>query len=359
MQRAITADRRPRSGSDISSESTGISAGILAERWDFPNRVIGLPDPPGLRLRVEWPSPMRNAVVLALVGSLILPFAGCATSSAPSGSAEGSPTTSDGALLTLAGDSSGPSWQNWDPRTRERSTPERIGGVVRAFDYWEIDDGAVIDDIWSGLFPVLDGLRARSQSESQRKSAQLLLEAIEPDRGDRATRMDLTFLVSSSKANRFEGFACRLYRRLSGVDVTPAVTILFLRDPGQRASPDEIWVWGAPGFAEPDPITAFYRRDESGWKRAMVTGLSFPETGERPELSGGRAGKLVARVLTESIWNRFAGKAYLKSPNSGAKSDFANPNALPRALGLEVQDRSVRQVYSGTEFPPRANLDEL
>lgn len=296
-----------------------------------------------------------RAVVVAVAWGL----AGCATSSSQTESPVSSPTTSDGELLTLAEQDRGPVWRDWEPEGGGSATPASFGGAVRAFDYWEVEDPAVIEEVWSALFPVLDGLRARSGSESQRQSVQLLLEAIEPGRAEKSTRMDLTFLVSSRESDQFEGLACRLYRRLSDAEATPIVTVLLLRDPDRASSPGEIWVWGSPGFEEPDSITALFSRDRSEWRQALVSGISFPEAGDRPALKGGESGEVTARLLTDSIWNRFAGDAYLNSPQSGATSERPRPDRVPRALGLPVEDRTVEQVYSDTEFPPRADLEEL
>jgi len=299
--------------------------------------------------------------ILWLIAVLIAAWgaAGCATSSADTESPMSSPTTSDGELLTLAEGDRGPVWRDWDPDDGSSATPTNFGGAVRAFDYWEVADPAVVEEVWSALFPVLDGLRARSGSEAQRESMQLLLEAIEPGRPDESTRMDLTFLVSSREADRFEGLACRLYRRLSGPDVVPVVTVVMLRDPERASSPSEIWVWGSPGFEEPAAVTALFSRERSEWRQTLVSGLSFPDVEDRPALEGGESGAVIARLLTDAIWDRFAGDAYLKSPQSGSTSERARPERVSRALGLRVEDRTVQQVYSDTEFPPRADLEDL
>jgi len=301
---------------------------------------------------------MRPTIAVVLFAALNVVQVGCATHGEAGGDS-GAPTTSDGALLTLVDDESGPIWRDWKPGTGSRSRPEALGSSLRAFDYWEIGDAGMIDEIWSALFPVLDGMRARSESEGRRKSVQLLLEAIEPGRGSRSTRMDVTFLVSSRESEPREGFACRLYRRLPEASVTPAVTILFFRDPRDASSPGRIWIWGAPGFAETEALTATYRREGDDWKGVVVSGLAYRQLGEGAKWTSSRSGRLAARVLTDALWNRFAGDAYLESPQSGAESDRSRPEGIARALGLEMRARTVDQVYSGTEFPPRADLEDL
>ena len=296
--------------------------------------------------------------VLLAVG-FVLVAGGCATGGAP-GEASGSRTgrTSDGALLTLHDQDHGPVWGEWEPAEGRPVRPAELGGRVQAFDYWQVDDAEVVEEVWAALFPVLDAVRGDVDRRGRRNGFDLILEALEPAGGERGTRMDLTFLVSRSEEAKFEGFACRLYRRLDA-GATPAVTVLFLRRPDAATTPGRIVVWTAPRFREAESVTAIFERVESQWSRRLMEGLRFPDFDADEGASGGESGRLAARVLTRAIWKRFAGRAYLESSQSGRRSEEPNPEGVAEALGLEVVDRRIAQVYSNTEFPPRADLDEL
>lgn len=304
---------------------------------------------------------------LWLVAATVAVASGCATQGESSAAGIDGPRTSDGALLTLESDRDGPVWRDWKPSPRRDSMPGVFAETVRAFDYWQIRDEAVIEEVWSAVFPVLDTVRAGAGSSAQQESMQLFLEAIEPSGRGEPTRMDLTFLVSSEGSERFEGFACRLYRRLDEEGVTPVVTVLLVREPEGGSTPSRIVVWAAPGFEEPDAVTALFERRDSRWRQGIASGLSLPlgddlgdEPGDNyPSTEEEAAGEVVAQVLTESIWKRFAGDAYLESPQSGSMANEAGPEDVPRALGLEVEDRMIDQVYSDTKFPPRADLEDI
>ena len=282
---------------------------------------------------------------------------GCA-SATPERTAETTGRTSDGALLKLHEEPYRPVWADWTPAGPTQATPEGLEGAVRAFDYWEVDDTRVIEEVWGAIFPVLDNLRGSVEADGRRQTLDLMLAAIEPgQRQERATRMDLTFLVSAGD-RPFEGFACRLYRPLDD-GATPAVTLLLLRDPSGSERPGRIVLWAAPGFEEPAAMTADFRRRAEGWSQRTSGGLTLPDDSPAETYEELPDGKLIAGVLTNGVWKRFAGKAYLESPQSGARSERARPEGIAEALGLEVGDRSIDQVFSGTVFPPRAEVEDL
>ncbi len=285
---------------------------------------------------------------------------GCASPRSGSVPAEGG-RTSDGALLTLGEEKQGPIWREWTPTPRDglQTAPDGLDESTRAFDYWRVGEEARIEGVWSAVFPVVDALRGESSGESGRETLDLMLEALEPGREDGRTQMDLTYLVGSDEKRAFEGFACRLYRRLEA-GATPVLTIVLLRDSEQAASPSRIAVWAAPGFREPASMTAHFRRSGSDWQIALADGLEFPSRSVETDGSS-ESGRLAANLLVDEVWEPFAGRAYADATRERESEarDGGRTDGVDEALGLEVRRREIDQVYSDTEFPPRAEFDEL
>ncbi|MFB6350494.1 MAG: hypothetical protein ABEN55_10040 [Bradymonadaceae bacterium] len=304
---------------------------------------------------------MRQVTIIFLVGLFLLASAGCASDDAATADLEGATgRTSDGALMKLHTERDVPVLSDWKPTPKARVVPEGLGETARAFDYWRVVDRPTIDRVWGAVFPVVDSVRAGLADGDWRETLELMLTAIEPGSRERPTGMDLTFLVGRDDGAPFEGMACRLFRQLES-GATPVLTVLMLRRSEQSASPNRIVVWAAPGFREPPQMTAFFRRtegDSGTWRRRVTDGLAFSESAES-EASEDEAGPLVAKLLTDRIWKRFAGRSYLQSDLSEkvAQADrIAGPDP---ALGLTVSRREIEQVYSDTEFPPRAEFDDL
>lgn len=321
------ADRRPRLG--FVSEDA-ISRRIVMDRWM--HFVI---------------------VLLAAVG------VGCAnarTAEVERDGSGGTGRTSDGALMTLEGGDDGPIWEGWTPSQDGETHPAGLAERVGAFDYWRVDDRGLIRGVWSKLFPVLQGLQTDTTDRRSRESMSLFLESMEP--GDRSppTRMDVTFLVGDPDQEPLEGVACRLFRELEG-GAAPTVTVLLLRRSGDQSSPGEIYVWAAPGFEQPSSVTAKFALAEEGWRRSLGAGLQLEEVDG--SVSRGERVRLAAEMLTESIWGRFAGNKYVSSPDVAGAEGGRLPETVSRALGMDVTSRAIDQVYSDTEFPPRANASEL
>ena len=299
----------------------------------------------------------RQSAVLLLAGLLWVSYVhvGCAGSERV---VRTQGRTADGALLKLEQERDKPIWKDWKPDPGHRAAPSDLDDSVRAFDYWQVDDAEVVEEIWTAIFPVIDTVRAQASVSERRKSLDLMLEVIEPGQTEGQTRMDLTFLVSSSESSPYEGVACRFYRRLEA-GVTPAITVVLLRRPDEASTPGRIVVWAAPRFDEPEPLTALFDRTSDRWHQSLSSGLHLPSDDQAQKGVEHETGRLAARLLTDAIWNRFAGRAYLESPQSGLESDRAHPEDIEDALGLDVTDRDISQVYSHTEFPPRADLDDF
>jgi hypothetical protein len=262
-------------------------------------------------------------------------------------------------LLTLGEDETGPVWRDWRPREGAPVAPAELGESARAFDYWRVEDASLIGEVWSAVFPVVDAVRTETSAGGRRDTLSAMLEALEPDRRGPETRMDLTFLVSADNERPFEGFACRLFRRLEA-GTTPVLTVLFLRPSEGSPSPTRIAMWAAPGFRETPDMTAHFERRGDTWRTAVNDGLQFP--GEAVETrEDGEAGRLAAGLLTDQIWKRFAGKSYAESQRAGgeAEGDEESSADVDAAMGLEVNRREIDQVYSDTEFPPRAEFEDL
>ena len=300
-----------------------------------------------------------HRVATMFVMSLFVGVVGCATGE-PADIEGGVGRTSDGALMKLRSEPEGPVWRDWQPAPEASVVPEDLERSARAFDYWRVDDDQLIEQVWGAVFPVVDSVRSAIGDGERRETLDLMLEAIEPGTREQPTGMDLTFLVSKDGGAAYEGVACRLFRRLD-VGATPVLTVLMLRRSDQAPTPTRIIVWAAPGFREPPPMTASYRRDGEGrqrWRRRVIGGLAF--TAEAAE--GGaddEAAPLAAELLTREIWERFAGRAYLQSDQSEEVAQGDRTAGPEAALGLEVTRRAVEQVYSDTEFPPRVEFDDL
>jgi hypothetical protein len=299
-----------------------------------------------------------------LVAIVVAAFAlsGCATNQSASRASEPAGSggrTSDGALLTLGEDETGPVWRDWQPREESPVVPEGLGESARAFDYWRVEDASVIGEVWSAVFPVLDAVRAKTTADGRRDTLNAMLEALEPDRRGSETRMDLTFLVSADEEWPFEGFACRVFRPLEA-GTTPVLTVLFLRPSEGSPSPTRIAVWAAPGFRETPDVTAYFERRGDTWRTAVDDGLQFPDEAVEAR-EDGEAGRLAAGLLVDQVWKRFAGKSYAESRRAGGESgdDQEASVGVDEALGLEVNRREIDQVYSDTEFPPRAEFEDL
>lgn len=282
-------------------------------------------------------------------------FAASCASQSPATTPD-APRTSDGALMTMEGEGAGPVWAEWEPVESGQQgggVPRGLAGRFRAFDYWEVEEAGQVDAVWDGVFPVLDSVRAGMQSERHRRTARVLLEALERAGEAEPVRMDVTFVVSNRKERRVEGVACRLWRRLEN-GATPVVTVLLLREPAGRSGPGRIVVWATPGFREAGRWTAVFDLGSDGWRRSILDGLVLEgASGRSAEESVGVA----ARVLTETIWKPYSGTAYTASAGDGGER--AGEEAPDAALGLEVGERGIEQVYSGTEFPPRVDADTL
>lgn len=269
------------------------------------------------------------------------------------------PTTdgskAEGDLLQLHGEGNAPSWEGMTPASQTARTPERLPSELSAFDYWQITDRSLVADVWGAVFPVLETIRTDTSETARRRSLDLLLEAIEPRKTSEPTRLDVTFVVGREGESRYEGVACRLFRTVDNGG-TPTVTLLLLRRADTASTPARILVWASPDFREVPTWTADFRRRDDEWNHAVVDGLRSPSAPEltEPPTTNDESTRLAARVLTRRLWDRFTGTQYAGSTRS---SSFARPDGIDEALGLELADRRIDQVYSDTAFPPRAEID--
>ncbi len=292
----------------------------------------------------------RTCIGMIVVAALGLVWgAGCRGHEASTRvSADGTP------LIGLHEDHS-PAWRGLTPEESTPRTPDRLSSELSAFDYWRVDDAETVGDIWGAVFPVLQMLRTDASEKVRRESLDLIMEAIEPRDTSSRTRMDLTFVVGTDDATAYEGLACRFFRSLDNGG-TPAVTFLLLNHPGRRSDPARILVWASPGFEGIERWTADFRRDGDSWSNVIVSGLHRPSarTLREAKRGGNQSVQLAARVLTRRLWTPFSGRNYTKTTSTSSSSDS---DGLSEAMGLEVRDRRIPQVYSNTAFPPRADVD--
>ena len=280
-------------------------------------------------------------------GLMVVFLAGCqsTTHSKTTSPSEGSP------LLGLNDRPQTRIWEDWTARPAVVVPPGWVDDVV-AFDYWQIDDSDVVEEVWSTLATMLDTVRRTAEERRVGQTATALLEALEAGPPD--VHVDVTFVVVPTDP-LWEGFVLRMARRVEDRG-TSAVAIALLRPADGGPAPRRIKLWAQPGFEEPTPFVMELNgtkgsdwsfsissdRDGGGDQTALQARRS--DTGEQA--------KLIAHVAEEQIWSRLTGAAYAGAATR-ADQQRALPEPLESALGLETRDRRISELPSNSAFTPR------
>jgi hypothetical protein len=95
-------------------------------------------------------------------------------------------------------------------------------------------------------------------------------------------------------------------------------------------------------------MTMQLSRGDAGWR---ATGSEGIVSDARRDLDGEPAA-VVAVALT-TFWAPFIGPAYVESPFERREKPSETAGPQPVALGLEVDDRQIEQVFTDSVFAPR------
>lgn len=291
---------------------------------------------------------MNHLTKLLILTVLLLPA--CATS--------GGDTNGNSGLMGLGDEPVRAAWEDWTPKPAAGIAPQAFVDTVVAFDYWQVDDENFIEESWAGVSGVLDFVRREGLPEAQENTATLLLQALDSRQSDQQTRMDVTYVVSLDQENPSEGMVVRLYAPLAEPNVAPGVAIYLSRDSGSPAEGFErAVIWAAPDFEEAQGFTVGLEEVDTSWVAAKGNGVVFPVGESRSDSLTGAAG-LAREILTKRFWEPLTGAGFVEAKQSALEAREL-PSSISPALGLEVRERQLEEVYKDTVFPPRAEIPPL
>lgn len=232
-------------------------------------------------------------------------------------------------------------WADWTPADHP-PTPA-LAGQADAFDHWEIRDEAFVEATWASIFGVLDTMR-RTAPADQEEAFRTLLTVLEPGWSSTPLLVDVTFVVTPAQTERqWEGTLLRIARTLPN-GLQPTVSVLSTRRPGDPPTPRRITVWLSPGANEAPAFSRhLIRRQDASWGMFHTDGLTL-EGGALVDVPDSA---LIAQILVEASWRRFALDQYVSSAHTDTPAGGAPPG------GLVTADRSIDQVFSDTAFAPR------
>lgn len=275
-----------------------------------------------------------------LAALLVVSTVGCTT---PQGArrGDGAPQRS---LIGLDDEPLTDVWKEWTPAGGP-STP-RFDVAPTAFDYWQITDAGYIDVAWAALFSMLSEARTQTPGEYG-ETFRTLMTVLEEDMAEGERRLDVTFLVSDPAApSQWEGLAVRFWREFPS-GAAPSVSLLLRRPEGGPETPTEIAIWFFSGFEEAASMTMKLEQAD-GWRAHAADGIVWTT----PRGLDGEP-DTVAAVAVQTFWTSFTGKAYVENPFDRREEPTPTPTPQPTALGLQVGDRQIEQVFTGSVFAPR------
>lgn len=285
--------------------------------------------------------PSRIPVIL-----LTLFLTACASTPSPTGSSD---------LMGLDDPQVEAAWAKWTPAPHD-AVPQGFVDEVVAFDYWQIDSKEVVDEAWSGVSALLDYLRRDGLDDAQRDTVTALLQALDSDEAI----MDVTFLVSLDADRAAEGLVVRIYRRLEETaEDEPAATAsvaVYLERPEQPSAGFERAVmWATAGFDEPRPFTVSLERADGQWGVRKFDDAVYPTPADQGSSIEGAA-ELAPDIFERAFWTPFVGSAFVEAIPR-AEDHAPTPLPIEPALGLELRERQLEEVYRDTVFPPRMDTD--
>jgi hypothetical protein len=293
---------------------------------------------------------------------LLLILSACATACATSNG-----TSGDSTLMGLDDRPAKAVWEDWTPEPNNQSTDHLVPQVfidqVVAFDYWQIGDDEFVNEGWTGVSAVLDYVRREGLSEAQDNTATLLLQALDSRQPPEKTLMDVTYVVSLDQDEQLsEGLVVRVYAPLEDKGVTPGAAIYLGRDVGSAGGFDRAVVWAVPGFAEAEAFTVDLEKTDAGWSAHRVGGAVYPaDEAALPDervSSLDSANELTREILTTRFWEPLTQVGYVEAKPM-AEGETGLPPRLQPALGMELRERQLEEIYSDTVFPPRDEVPPM
>ena len=291
---------------------------------------------------------MRSRILVVVAVCFLV---GCASSGGEKAS------QGDSALMGIDAGPKSAVWQDWTPRTTRGLVPEGFKAKVHAFDYWQIGDDQVVERAWSGMAAVLDYLRREGLGERQKRTATVLLQALDGRADDGRPRMDATFVVSADAEQSTEGVVVRLFRQLPD-QVTPGIALYLERREGQGLGFGRAILWAEPAFEQAQPFTLRLEKTEQvDWVAHKFDGLRYPLSDvARGSLEG--VAELSRDIFTRHFWKPFVGPAFVEAKSRAAEFEPIAEGPKP-ALGMDLKERTIEQVYRNTVFPPRMDAIQL
>ncbi len=256
-------------------------------------------------------------------------------------------STGDSSLMGLEDGPAKAVWADWSPSEKADVVPEMFVEQVVAFDYWQIESDETREQAWTGVSALLDYLRRESLSEGQADTATALLQALDSDQA----RMDVTYVVALDADRPAEGLVVRVFRELDDAGAVPAVAIYLERREDAGAGYEDAVMWSSAGFEEAEPFTLALGRADGAWSAQLIDGVAYPVS-EPTDAPLDEAAQLAANIFERRFWQPFTGASFVEA-TPRAEDQRALPAPLEPALGLEVRDRQIEEVYRDTVFPPR------
>jgi hypothetical protein len=283
---------------------------------------------------------MKPSLIPVILLTLLL--TACASAPTPTGSSN---------LMGLDDSQVEAAWAQWTPAPHS-GVPQGFVDEVVAFDYWQIDSAEVVDEAWSGMSALLDYLRRDGLDDAQRDTVTALLQALDSDRAI----MDVTFVVSLDADRAAEGLVVRIYRRLEETSedepgATASVAVYLERPEQPSAGFERAVMWAAAGFEQPRPFTVSLERADGDWSVRKFDDALYPTPADDATSIDGAA-ELASDIFERAFWTPFVGPAFVEAIPR-AEDEAPTPAPIEPALGLELRERQLEEVYRDTVFPPR------
>ncbi|MFU8803425.1 MAG: hypothetical protein ACNA8W_06425 [Bradymonadaceae bacterium] len=240
-------------------------------------------------------------------------------------------------------------WRDWTPKSEVHSVPAALGDEATAFDFWRIDDDAFREQAWGAIFTTLGILRQEARGDDTiEEAATLLMASIDPS--DSTVELDATFVHGQGTADRegdWEGILIRIWTPVEST--TAGASLLLERFADGPESPSQITLWAVTGFEENPGFTARFGSPRTRAALSLSHGLQRTEAPE--DTHPLEHAELVWTILEESLWKPLIHSAYLESQIR--TGDDTSPAGFEKAAGLELREREIEEMFSGSVFPPR------
>jgi hypothetical protein len=293
--------------------------------------------------------------ITKLVSILLLALLpACATSSASGGNS---------GLMGLDDEPATAVWEDWTAEPAQGLVPQAFVDDVVAFDYWQIGDDAFVSQGWTGVSALLDYVRREGLAEAQDNTVTLLLQALDSRQPPDKTMMDVTYVVSlDQNLQPTEGLVVRVYAPLTDRGVTPGAAIYLSRIAGSGAGFDQAILWAVPAFEQARAFTLTIEKTDAGWSAHRVGAAVYPadeaalQATKTRSLDG--ANELIREIFSTRFWDPLTRVGFVEAKEA-ATEEMALPTGIEPALGLEVRERQLEEIYADTVFPPRVEAPKM